>query len=176
MNKDILFATVAALAFSVVPANAAVRYDFEAFSSFPLGTPSDIVTGRFSLTLADFVTSSKTVALADLTSCSAMGSVSGALPCDKQILTVGGGFDDYVLFGLVQPDGPANVAYYFAPGALSAAGIYDSTLFGKDQAGRLTVTVLGGAVPEPASWAMMIAGFGLVGASMRRRVAKVSYA
>jgi len=26
-----------------------------------------------------------------------------------------------------------------------------------------------GAVPEPATWAMMIAGFGLVGASMRRR-------
>ena len=26
-----------------------------------------------------------------------------------------------------------------------------------------------GAVPEPASWAMLIAGFGLVGASMRRR-------
>jgi len=27
----------------------------------------------------------------------------------------------------------------------------------------------GGAVPEPASWAMLIAGFGLVGATMRRR-------
>ena len=27
------------------------------------------------------------------------------------------------------------------------------------------------AVPEPASWAMMIAGFGLVGAAMRRREA-----
>ncbi len=26
-----------------------------------------------------------------------------------------------------------------------------------------------GAVPEPASWAMLIAGFGLVGATMRRR-------
>lgn len=26
-----------------------------------------------------------------------------------------------------------------------------------------------GAVPEPASWAMMIAGFGLAGAAMRRR-------
>ena len=26
-----------------------------------------------------------------------------------------------------------------------------------------------GAIPEPASWAMMLAGFGLVGASMRRR-------
>ncbi len=32
------------------------------------------------------------------------------------------------------------------------------------------------AVPEPASWAMMIAGFGLVGSAMRRRVTKVSYA
>jgi Bacterial pre-peptidase C-terminal domain/PEP-CTERM motif len=28
---------------------------------------------------------------------------------------------------------------------------------------------LGGAVPEPATWAMMLAGFGLVGAAMRRR-------
>jgi len=26
-----------------------------------------------------------------------------------------------------------------------------------------------GAVPEPASWAMLIAGFGLVGAVLRRR-------
>ena len=38
------------------------------------------------------------------------------------------------------------------------------------------VAGIGGAVPEPASWAMMIAGFGLVGGMMRRRVAKVSYA
>ena len=34
-------------------------------------------------------------------------------------------------------------------------------------------TDLGGAtVPEPASWALMIAGFGLVGAAMRRRHAR----
>jgi Protein of unknown function (DUF642)/PEP-CTERM motif len=32
------------------------------------------------------------------------------------------------------------------------------------------------AVPEPASWALMIAGFGLVGSAMRRRATKVSYA
>lgn len=32
-----------------------------------------------------------------------------------------------------------------------------------------TLTLSTGAVPEPASWAMMIAGFGLVGAALRRR-------
>ena len=34
----------------------------------------------------------------------------------------------------------------------------------------------GGAVPEPATWAMMIAGFGLVGGAMRRRSTKVAFA
>ena len=38
------------------------------------------------------------------------------------------------------------------------------------------ITIGGAAVPEPASWAMMIAGFGLAGAAMRRRAPKVTYA
>ena len=32
------------------------------------------------------------------------------------------------------------------------------------------------AVPEPASWAMMIVGFGLIGAALRRRSVRVAYA
>jgi hypothetical protein len=32
-----------------------------------------------------------------------------------------------------------------------------------------TYDAVGGAVPEPAAWTMMIAGFGLVGAAMRRK-------
>jgi hypothetical protein len=32
------------------------------------------------------------------------------------------------------------------------------------------------AVPEPASWALMIAGFGLVGGAMRRRTARIRFA
>ena len=36
---------------------------------------------------------------------------------------------------------------------------------------------VGGGVPEPASWALMIAGFGLVGSAMRRRARiQVTYA
>jgi hypothetical protein len=46
--------------------------------------------------------------------------------------------------------------------------VYDNITFGADVPG-------GGVIPEPATWAMMIAGFGLVGAAMRRRsVARVS--
>jgi hypothetical protein len=33
-----------------------------------------------------------------------------------------------------------------------------------------------GAVPEPASWAMMIGGFGMVGAAMRRRRTAIRFA
>lgn len=35
---------------------------------------------------------------------------------------------------------------------------------------------LPGAVPEPVSWAMMVCGFGLLGASMRRRKVNVTFA
>jgi hypothetical protein len=37
-------------------------------------------------------------------------------------------------------------------------------------------SVSAGAVPEPAAWAMMIAGFGLAGVAMRRRKVAVSFA
>ena len=33
-----------------------------------------------------------------------------------------------------------------------------------------------GGVPEPASWAMMLGGFGLVGSAMRRRKTAVTFA
>lgn len=39
-----------------------------------------------------------------------------------------------------------------------------------------TVERLGGAVPEPATWALMIGGFGLAGATLRRRRAAMAAA
>jgi PEP-CTERM motif len=60
-----------------------------------------------------------------------------------------------------------------------------SSGFSNSDFGAFTLTISGpgnitggglSAVPEPAAWAMMIAGFGFVGAAMRRRVTKVSYA
>lgn len=40
---------------------------------------------------------------------------------------------------------------------------------GNDYNGNFRIQAAAGAVPEPATWAMMLGGFGLVGASMRRR-------
>ena len=58
-----------------------------------------------------------------------------------------------------------------------AAGTYTIEVFGTSQAdGTYNGTLSLAGVPEPATWAMMIGGFGLVGSSMRRRVSKVAFA
>ncbi len=73
--------------------------------------------------------------------------------------------------------GPANPLSQNAE-APGIAGPWQQLGTGKAVAVRITDNVLAnpGAVPEPATWAMMIVGFGLVGSVMRRRVTRVSYA
>jgi hypothetical protein len=71
------------------------------------------------------------------------------------------------------------------PGS-QALSAFTSSFTGVDTSlGALTFTsidqvtftsTLAAPVPEPATWAMMIAGFGLVGAAMRRRPARVAVA
>lgn len=43
-------------------------------------------------------------------------------------------------------------------------------------AAQIRISAVTAAVPEPATWAMMIGGFGIVGASMRRRKVAVRFA
>ena len=73
-----------------------------------------------------------------------------------------------------------------APGATSATNVVTQTgpfslttrydiVFGTDL-GNFNGTANITAVPEPATWAMMIAGFGLVGGTMRRRSNKIAFA
>ncbi len=87
------------------------------------------------------------------------------------------------------PDNDGNKRYYCVQtgaGCLGGGGSdeaidsSDSTAF--QVAPRSGVVVLAsvaspvGVVPEPAGWALMISGFGLAGASLRRRATKVCFA
>lgn len=48
--------------------------------------------------------------------------------------------------------------------------VYHALIYNQGWTGDSTGKLTMGAVPEPASWALMVAGFGLVGGAMRRRV------
>jgi PEP-CTERM motif len=47
--------------------------------------------------------------------------------------------------------------------------IYDTALTANEVGALLPPGAVGGAVPEPSTWAMMLAGFGLLGCAIRRR-------
>lgn len=168
-----------ALAMIATPAQAAVRYDFTAFSAFSFGTPAEAVTGSFSLILPDFFSGDVTFPVAALTSCSASGSITGPAACGEQRLFTTAIIVDALVFRTFLPSGTVDNSFFFQPGAFSAVGTYDNTFSAPPQIARLTVSLVGGAVPEPATWAMMITGFGIVGGATRRRnsvrVTKVTY-
>ena len=44
------------------------------------------------------------------------------------------------------------------------------------EADHIDITRVGGAVPEPATWALMISGFGVAGAALRRRATTTRFA
>jgi hypothetical protein len=48
-------------------------------------------------------------------------------------------------------------------------GVEGYLYFGPTDGGRVLITVNGRALPEPASWAMMLGGFGAIGGAMRAR-------
>ena len=70
----------------------------------------------------------------------------------------------------------------FANTTLAALGLTPGQFNFGTYSDTIQLNIIGdsvvGAVPEPATWAMMIGGFGIAGASMRRRrnKAKVTYA
>lgn len=73
--------------------------------------------------------------------------------------------------------------YLLGPGVNAPAGFqfgfavdYDGSYYNDSTGIKLTVRTIDPAVPEPASWAMMLGGFGLIGGAMRRRNGKLAAA
>lgn len=63
------------------------------------------------------------------------------------------------------------LSYALAPGTYVIEGTTTASPVGS---GGSFIRVVSGVVPEPASWAMLIAGFGLVGSGLRRRRAALA--
>ena len=158
--------SIVVLALSIAaPAKAQVTYTFTAISAipyqpFPDELPFYYVSpplGSFSYTSPTFISSSLSVTPDELNSCS-----SSPDPCGTQGFGTGG-------YDVISFDSFA--AYYFAPDSFGADGTYNTVLYGTDQAGTLNVRGAPevGSIPEPATWAMMLLGFGAIGAAVRRR-------
>ena len=80
---------------------------------------------------------------------------------DLSITAVGLDFTQYASGGpLFTGPGSAPV---FAPGTFELVNP-----FFPDSNSTLTISAVGGAVPEPSAWALLILGFGVVGAALRR--------
>ena len=91
------------------------------------------------------------------------GSLTLATGCDGNPLFLTPG-QSFVVSMLLQT--PSNRGGYFDATHTVRLGL-DPTL--SDAVKQALANSLNSAIPEPASWAMMVAGFGLAGAVMRRR-------
>lgn len=190
MKHLISAAAIAAATLAAPAAHAAVLYSLTGSFQSDIDDDPDVeelatFTWAFEFSAADFLTTPQSVAPS---SCSIVGG-GGYYNCgatqfiDPFGETLGGDIDDaFVGFNVVNADnsGSGTANYFFAGGAFSAYGVYsnagqpdpsgptgDGGFVGN--AGPATLTVSPLAVPEPATWATMIAGFGLTGGAMRRR-------
>jgi hypothetical protein len=83
--------------------------------------------------------------------------------------------------GAIVPDAPGLVRFdvqKFSLAPLMGQNLASITLTDTQGSGQafLAAVTTAGAVPEPASWAMLIAGFGLVGMAARRRATMAVHA
>ncbi|MBS3961578.1 MAG: PEPxxWA-CTERM sorting domain-containing protein [Sandarakinorhabdus sp.] len=99
--------------------------------------------------------------------------------------------DDFGVFGSITGDGdksgtwhlPGHIVDYISvkaaneikliklttPGTMGSWSTLNIRNRGGNQPDMSHISFFGAVIPEPATWAMMIAGFGLVGGAMRRR-------
>ncbi|HEY0435496.1 MAG TPA: PEPxxWA-CTERM sorting domain-containing protein [Phenylobacterium sp.] len=139
-----------------------MTYDLRAsFAFYGLG----VEDMHFTYVSPDFIVANRAVPGADLSACAAPIYPPD---CDVPVNFVFFETVEFVGLGLYQPPPGVILTFDFAPGSLGHAGVYDAISW--PDVARLTVTSSG--APEPESWALMIVGFGAIGAAMRRRTSR----
>lgn len=169
-------AFASAVALSASAASAAVTYDGSFTLRFFPNPDQDVTLNvAFNFSTPDYLTSNYAVPVGQR-------SVSNSFVFDGLILApnfVSGGQPfDTIFISLFRPDFSTRTRNLgFAPGTFGANGVYShiAILPGSSFAGTSisSLTISGSPdvvnpVPEPATWAMMLAGFGLIGAGLRR--------
>ena len=97
------------------------------------------------------------------------GELLGTLALPVTPAVPAGRFDPFVVAGLTFSGTAQSISFAGVQNQI----VFDDVTFGSSIAGTV------GAAPEPATWALMIVGFGLAGAALRRRqkvTTRVSYA
>lgn len=170
--------TVAAIGLSIGSAHATLMTrTYTNYSTFTSGPLTDL-TLTFSVTY-DPASTSRTATLNSLTSSSPLASFAGPNGAEiffsggNGFLTVGG----LASFGVLATNGNTNDFYTFFQFDRNGDVVgTDANAVSYGQRGVFTltqsatsVTTAVAAVPEPATWAMLIGGFALTGAALRRR-------
>jgi hypothetical protein len=197
MRKMLLTAAAAAAAFAATGAQAAVTYTQDALGTAPkagttitfdTATPDgfSVKGGMIQLGSNSFGTN-PTGGSNYLTTNDTSNAGSASIFSKtgfREISFDWGSIDTYNTFGLL--DAAGNAFYTLTGSAIqphdsvngtrisltsSDQAIYGLRLYSGRPAFEVDNVTFSAAVPEPATWAMMILGFGLVGASMRRRSA-----
>ena len=168
--KRSLYALAATLSLTIAAPASAAQYTFDFFGN-DLFKPGVSVTGTGVFTTSDTATDvggRTAFAITDI-----VGTVDGfAILQNKSFygnyFTTGATFLDGV--GVRLDTTSASNISFFSP---SFGGGYRVNIFGGPIGKSALVTAssvaIPGAVPEPATWAMMIVGFGLAGGAIRQR-------
>lgn len=177
MMRSTLLAAACGLAFVSSTANAAVTVDDTSFDTYDIANPNGPFTtisyGDAGLgnNFSEFLTFTNT--LGGLYNIDASTS-SPFTDFTSGVLTFGGN-----TVATLMPVVEGDTKYFRTTNVALGAGQYTLTLQGLVDnpqapgvlAGTVSIRQLVSGAPEPATWAMMLLGFGMVGFSLRRRQA-----
>lgn len=187
--KTSIFAAVAAATIAAVPASAvtvanatSIRVTSAAPDYLQIAEVQAFNFGAVNVALGASAVGSSTYDSTSTAGKAIDGNTGGNFYSDTIFHSLGGGAGEFLQLSFA-PTSLSSLTIFGRSDCCSQRDIYNVEIFSgvtllysgvlnadtPTHSATVLFDAVGGAVPEPASWAMLVAGFGLVGASMRRR-------